>query len=1249
MDKYEYQVHADQIKKLVAERRYAEAMNIADDIDWRKVRSVTMLQIVSEIYKFNKKYEEAREILLLAYDRHPEGRMIVYALCELAIKLKDYVQAKLLYEEYVRLAPEDTARYVLLYRLYEELDVSIEERIDLLEEFKIKDYRERWAYELALLYHKAGQETKCVEACDELILWFGEGKYVKKAMELKMKHTRLSKEQQLKYEGKEEPIPVADKFMNRSQMPVQQIYDTDPRAGGLQQIPMTPYDNNNSYNMDVKDSLFNNQFDAQVSNIYGNDTRDVQYAPGEDEFQDKNGFSGTEAESPDMQIYTEPVQKNIQHTTQMLSTSEIDKIEIQPVNVGMYNTMDLQNGLSENIKKFFESEQAKDIPTNVVHSADPQAYSKLYEEDAFEMTNSNGPVISVKPLDPSEKELDEIPGAEEDAQITTYMPMQESFVNNSENLYIDENPETEEYYEEPKQEPEETVEESAYEDELEEEPKQEPEEVVEESAYEDELEEEPKQEPEETVEESAYEDIQEEALGDTEKEQDKEMDPIIRNVYDNWEKMIKKNEERRIEEAKLASLLQTSDIMAQLKGVLPEINDIMSPVPSRSLNNKKPLIKLDESIGKDTGISEDLRAKEIDFSKNSEVTDNKDIVLSADSDEDEVEKAVKAAILMHDSNSVRDDSQNHIISEEDTDVLKNESNEEKKEKIVDENRAGLKEELKEEIKEELREEIKEEIKEELKERYQAEPEEEIEEEPEEEIEEEPEEEIEEEPEEEIEEEPEEEIEEEPEEEIEEEPEEEIEEEPEEEIEEEPEEEIEEEPEEEIKEESDSSYPEIVDFADEVLEDEEAKGKTEEIPVKEVVYEPEIEPVDIKTVEEAAITENDKNSDINDELYLKEIMEIEDPDDEAFKPDSGQTDKDQDGFSYSEDDEAVEKAAFEVTSELPKYPYEGLDDYGEVEEMEIIEQPDGLEGILKTEDMPIDEIARANYEAGIEFDYEDINEPVNVQKVREVVSKKRPGYMKLEKSPESKREFDEDEKIVFRKIEQITWLKAQIVDCLDTMSMEPSCGNVIVMGSESSGKRNIAINLVKIMQSTDVKFKGKVAKISGVALNKKDIPLTIKKLHKGALIIENAEDLTASSLRLVAEALELESEPVLVIMEGDKQKLSEIIGSSKEIMDRVFNARIDIKDYTIDDLVAYAKGYAAELGYVIDEMGVLALYRKAGELQTLEHNPTPDEVCEIVDNAIKHVDKKNMSHFMDLLLAKRYDKDDCIIIREKDFG
>lgn len=200
MDKYEYRVRAEQIKSLLANKEYAEAMMVANTIDWKRVKSISMLCTVSEIYKINRKYEESRDILLLAYDRYPNGRMIVYALCELAIKMEEFVHAVEYYKEFLQIAPKDTGRYILQYKLYEAQDVSLEERIAVLEEFKRKDYREKWAYELAYLYHRIGLGTKCVEECDELILWFGEGKYVTKAMELKMLHEPLSPGQLEKYE-----------------------------------------------------------------------------------------------------------------------------------------------------------------------------------------------------------------------------------------------------------------------------------------------------------------------------------------------------------------------------------------------------------------------------------------------------------------------------------------------------------------------------------------------------------------------------------------------------------------------------------------------------------------------------------------------------------------------------------------------------------------------------------------------------------------------------------------------------------------------------------------------------------------------------------------------------------------------------------------------------------------------------------------------------------------------------------------
>ena len=199
MDKYEYKVRLQEIKDLIAKGEYVEAASIADTIDWRRVKSVMMLCTISDLYKINRRLEDARDLLLLAYDRYPGGRSIVYSLCELFIKMGDVVQAVEYYKEFVQIAPKDTGRYILQYKLYEAQDVSIEERIEVLKELKSKEYIEKWAYELAYLYHRIGLATKCVEECDELILWFGEGRYVMKAMELKMLHEPLTPSQEEKY------------------------------------------------------------------------------------------------------------------------------------------------------------------------------------------------------------------------------------------------------------------------------------------------------------------------------------------------------------------------------------------------------------------------------------------------------------------------------------------------------------------------------------------------------------------------------------------------------------------------------------------------------------------------------------------------------------------------------------------------------------------------------------------------------------------------------------------------------------------------------------------------------------------------------------------------------------------------------------------------------------------------------------------------------------------------------------------
>ena len=199
MDKYEYKLRSDEIKSLIKEREFVKAVEIADTIDWSRVRSVSMLCTISDLYKINRRYKEAKDILLQAYEKYPGGRTIVYSLCELCIKTDDVVGAIEYYKEYVQLAPMDSGKFILQYKIYEAQDVSLEERIAVLEELKKRDYREKWGYELAYLYHRIGLSTKCVEECDQLILWFREGKYIKKAMELKMLHQTLTEDQETLY------------------------------------------------------------------------------------------------------------------------------------------------------------------------------------------------------------------------------------------------------------------------------------------------------------------------------------------------------------------------------------------------------------------------------------------------------------------------------------------------------------------------------------------------------------------------------------------------------------------------------------------------------------------------------------------------------------------------------------------------------------------------------------------------------------------------------------------------------------------------------------------------------------------------------------------------------------------------------------------------------------------------------------------------------------------------------------------
>lgn len=306
MDKSEYKVRAEEIKELISKGEYAQAAEIADTIDWRRVKSVMMLCTISDLYKINRRYEDARDMLLLAYERRPGGRTICYSLCELSIKMEEYVQAIEYYKEFVQVAPKDPGRYILQYKLYEAQDVSLEERIAVLEELKKRDYREKWAYELAYLYHRVGLAARCVEECDELILWFGEGKYVIKAMELKMLHQPLTPEQQEKYDHR---------------------FD----APGMQS-------------------------DSQNYAQDQNDTQDGNYEADPGYAQD-GSYDPNDQVSGDTRVF-ESVQPQQQASGQP-AEDDFD-IHVKTMDVGQYNTINLQAELAAGLREVLGEEPAKE-------------------------------------------------------------------------------------------------------------------------------------------------------------------------------------------------------------------------------------------------------------------------------------------------------------------------------------------------------------------------------------------------------------------------------------------------------------------------------------------------------------------------------------------------------------------------------------------------------------------------------------------------------------------------------------------------------------------------------------------------------------------------------------------------------------------------------------------------------------------------------------------------------------------------
>ena len=1017
MDKYEYKVRADEIKSLISEGEYEEAVKIADSIDWRRVKSVMMLCTISDLYKINRRYEDSRNILLLAYEKQ-KGRLIVYSLCELSIKLGEYVQAIEYYKEFVQIAPKDSGRYILQYKLYEAQDVSLEERIEVLEELKRHDYREKWAYELAYLYHRVGLESKCIEECDEMILWFGEGRYVLKAYELKMLHTSLTPEQQQKYEELK-----SHNGMRASDLAVDQ---------------------------------------AAVREEAKYETEDE----GDDEY------------SRQMNQLTDDT-KQIPKTEQAPSSADDLDIQVKTVDVSQYNTINLQKELAESMRELLEN-KTEEMPAGEVNDLmmtqmyAPVDHAESADEPVQEDEAADKETIRIPDMQPVEPQTEQPVTAEEPvAEVQEALTQETAYAETTEQPVVEKQEKSQPVLRQDTDEMKLITDEDL---------KQADEEVFFGNTSEVNVQDVVSELAEKNADRTAFRPVEEEQAEVTPR-----VTPVSLDAMSNTGVIRTFNKKSGYDD------MLSQEYDGQISLVVPESEKVEKQITGQ-LSIEDVMAEW-ERIKKET---EEKRLKEI-RERVRKQTDN----LFADFDE-----STKSGLL--------EELENAMVT------------------------AAMKEEK-------LR--------------------------------------------------------------------------------------------------ADKEKPKVVKVSD--IEKQREEKEVHSQQKEEVKTQPVEEPEEI--IEESV-------DEVTEELPVTEPVmgEVQDSDQDELVEDAEIIDEEEEAAEES-GEEIVEEPAEEVTEEAA-----GAETTEENPEEEAAE-----EGAEEPKKMPLrrkKKKAQQNFDEtqNIVLEFEDIPEMTEKAPAQAAPSKKlrAPREIKKEDEPvqttgevisstEKGRELTEQEREEFAPFIHHRRTRRQIAEVIDNISLASYTGNVVVTGEEGTESTAFAKLLIKDVQSNDSNFSGKVAKISGSVLNKKDIAETLNKLANGALIVEDAAALKKPSVDVLLREMNQEEKGLILVLEDTKNRMDAFLAKNKDLQE-VFNLRVDLEALDDQTLVKYARKYALEQEYSIDDLGILALHTRIADLQTGDHEVTLSEIEELVDEAIYYADKKTPKHFFDVLFGNRYDDEDMIILREKDF-
>lgn len=970
MDKYEYKLRSEEIEKLMKKERYVEAAKIADTIDWRRVKSTAMLHKIGRLYQINRRFEESKALFLMAFDRNPNSRTVLYSLCEVCLDTGDIVNAIEYYKDFARMAPRDIGIYTLRYKMYELQDTSLEEKIELLEELKKREYIEEWAYELAYLYHRVGLATKCVEECDEIILWFGDGSYVYKAMELKMKHQPLTPTQQAKYDRRnEKPIKKSKKAKSKrfteemSDVSRDGDFDTGEMRHGSQHdamdIQVKTMDVGQYNTLNLQKALAENM--AELLDGDDLDEDPVKRAIAAPLFKDTSNLESAMAEIGAREIRQSQPAKGSHHGEEMspedlMKTGNVDAKEVffEEKDTEEMSPQELEGHLFSN----YADSKKKSSMDAVIKAAVAKVTAEDREKEAIDLTLlEKGKAVPVQAIQkPSTiTEIQEItpPKAEEIDDITPASPKAEPAVEVKQGVSTGNLTEG----------------------------------IV----------------PEERKSLLASEESM------VEKQITGQMN--ISDVMKEWESVKKNAEKKRQDELRKKVLEQTGPLFSSFD-------------ESRKAG---ALVEMAEDLSGEVALKAGKTASGT------------------------VAMAAAAATSAAMTGAAATEAQLKPADSLGNDLAQGNETREKKAPIK-----------------------------------------------------------------------------------------------------------------------------------------ERAHREERIPIEERVHREEKAPIEEHLHrEEKALTE--------DRPHREEKVPVEEQSQPIVVP-------------VEADPVAV---AFEA------------------EARESEEEVSKEAAVVK----------------------EDKYDTAKLQGVSEKLEEAVAAQEQLEEEEEDRqtvmREFTKEEKELFGYFLYSRKVKRQIMQAMEQVSLASYTGNVIITGETGSGTMTLAKNIVKDVQMMDGNFSGKVARIKGNVLDKKNIPATLAKLSNGALIIEKANGLSKQSLQSLAKVLEQGTKGIIVIMADSTKEMKRLLSKNKSIGE-YFNARINVDQLDNEALVAFAKKYARDFEYSIDEVAVLALHTRISDMQTGEHAVTIAEVKAIMDEAISHSKRPRISTFTDIIFGKRYDDNDMIILREKDF-